>query len=106
MLLFEKSAKIVRSNIEATHAVNARKNIADGVDSHVAHVQTPRRIGEHGQAIEVWFRRIWRARGLCSESMRGESEKASFKLGIAFVLGRRLIQLSSVLAIWPPLRLA
>jgi len=38
-------------HVEALHLVKAGKHVADGVVAHVAHVQLPGGIGEHGQAV-------------------------------------------------------
>jgi hypothetical protein len=40
-------------DVLAAHALIAGDDVADGVVAHMAHVQLPRGIGEHGQAIEL-----------------------------------------------------
>ena len=45
-------------HIAALHAHEARQHIADGVVAHMAHVQTSRRVREHGQAIKLFAGRV------------------------------------------------
>ena len=40
-------------DVLAAHALIAGDDIANGVVAHMAHVQLPRGIGKHGQAIEL-----------------------------------------------------
>ena len=40
-------------DVLAAHTLIAGDDVTDGVVAHMAHVQLPRGIGEHGQAIEL-----------------------------------------------------
>ena len=42
-------------NVVAFHLMETTQDIAYGVIAHMAHVQAPRGVGEHGQAIVFWF---------------------------------------------------
>src|SRR3954467_7593567 len=46
-------------HVEAAHAVVPGENVADRIVPHVSHVQLPRGVGEHGQAIELPLRGVF-----------------------------------------------
>lgn len=37
----------------ASHSLEVTDGVADGIHSHVAHVQSPRRVWEHGEDIKL-----------------------------------------------------
>jgi hypothetical protein len=39
--------------LHPSHPLEPGNGVADGVDTHVAHVQLARRIGEHGKHIKL-----------------------------------------------------
>ena len=45
-------------HVVPAHAMEAREHVADGVVAHVAHVQLPRRIGKHRQAVVLRLARL------------------------------------------------
>lgn len=38
-----------------SHALEVGDGVTDGVDPHMAHVQTPRWVGKHGEDIKLLF---------------------------------------------------
>src|SRR5260370_23795601 len=60
--LFGRLTKTVPTNrmqnIETLQALEPRKSIADGIITHVAHVQESRRVRQHFEAVKLFTRGI------------------------------------------------
>lgn len=49
-----------QTNLMASHSLEVSDGVADGVHSHVAHVQSPRRVRKHGEDIKLLL--LWTLR--------------------------------------------